>query len=257
MLSAVALHTAAQICEAADQTPPASANDTTVTIYPLLVRAPIFGATINLPSVPSPPGVPGGDESGAASGSTDVSLNSAYMAGILVESNRWFVEGYALWAALSADRASPRVALNSDTYIANARAGIRMFAGLAATGGFRVVRTKIDATVTLSAIGRTVEGRTTPTLWDPMVGLDWRVGGNRVIFDASFQGGGFGVGTDVDLSADARIRVRPIRHLEIRLGYSALHFKETIAAVNVGALQRTLVIKQTLHGPEAGVGVVF
>jgi hypothetical protein len=253
-----ALHTTARVCEAADQAPQtATSGGTTVTIYPLLVRAPIFGATVNLPSVPSPPGTPGGDESGAASGSTDTALNSAYMAGILVESPRWFGEVYGLWAALSADRSTPRVNIDSDTYILNATAGVRLFAGIAATGGVRAVRTSIDVTLTLPALGRTVEGTTKPTLLDPMIGVDWRGGSDHLILNADFQGGGFGVGTDIDLSGDARVRWRPIRHMEIRFGYSFVHFKETVADVKIGSLRRTLVVKQTLHGPEIGVGVVF
>ena len=254
-----ALHTSARVCEAADeQQQTSSGKGVEVTLYPLLVRAPIFGATVNLPSVPSLPGTPGGDESGAASGSTDVALNSAYMAGILVESSRWFGEVYGLWAALSANRSTPRVNVDSDTYILNAMVGVRLFGGIAATGGVRAVRTKIDATLTLPALGRTVEGTTKPTLWDPMIGVDWKgSAGNRLIFNADFQGGGFGVGTDVDLSGDARVRWRPIRHMEIRFGYSVVHFKETVADVNIGALRRTLVVKQTLHGPEIGFGIVF
>jgi len=253
-----ALHITARVAQAADQPPQTvTKKGTEVTIYPLLVRAPIFGAKLNLPSVPERPGTPGGDESGAASGSTDVALNSAYMAGILVESPRWFGEFYGLWAALSANRSTPRVSIDSDTYILNATGGVRLVGGLAATVGVRAVRTKIDATLTLPNLGRTIEGTTKPTLWDPMIGVDWRTGGDRLIFNVDFEGGGFGVGTDLDLSGDARVRWRPIRHMEIRFGYSVVHFKETIDDVNIGALRRTLVVTQTLHGPEIGFGVVF
>jgi len=256
---AAALHTAARPAAAADQAaPPTKGSGVTVTIYPLLVRAPIFGAEINLPTIPEPPGTPGGDESGAASGSTGVALNAAYMAGALVESDRWFTEVYGLWADLSASRSTPRASLESNTYLFNATAGVRLIGGLAATGGVRALRTKLDATLTLPITGRTIEGTTKPTLWDPMIGVDWRrSAGDRVTFNASFEGGGFGVGTDVDLSADARLRVRPLRHFEIRFGYSFVHFKETIGDVSIGSLRRTLVVKQTLHGPEVGFGVVF
>src|SRR5207253_3816566 len=64
--------------------------------------------------------------------------------------------------------------------IFNAVAGVRLFGGLAATGGVRAVRTKIDATLTLPSLGRTVEGATKPTLWDPLIGVDWRAGGERL-----------------------------------------------------------------------------
>jgi hypothetical protein len=89
--------------------------------------------------------------------------------------------------------------------------------------------------------------------------VEWQAGhaSDRLIFNADFLGGGFGVGTDVELSGDVRLRWRPIRHFEIRTGYSFVHFKETVANVTVGSLQREFVIKQTLHGPEIGVGIVF
>jgi hypothetical protein len=252
----VALQASVGICEAAEQAPSPS-DGITVTIYPLLVRAPIFGATVDLPGVPTVPGTPGGDEGGAVSGSTGVSINGAYMAGMLVESDRWFGEAYGLWAALSASRTSPRVAVDNDTYFVTARGGYRLFGGVAATAGVRAIHVKLDATITLPILDRTVSGTAKDTLWDPMIGVDWRVGSNRLIFDADFQGGGFGVGTDVDLSADARVRWRVVKHLELRAGYSVVHFKWTVADVSIGSLQRTLVTKQTLNGPEVGFGIVF
>jgi len=252
----VALLAGIGVCEAADQTS-TSSDGVTVTIYPLLVRAPIFGASIDLPGVPTAPGTPGGDEGGAASGSTGVSINGAYMAGLLVESDRWFGEAYGLWAALSASRASPRVAVDNDTYFVTARGGYRLFGGLSATGGVRAIHEKLNATITLPIIDRTVSGTAKDTLWDPMIGVDWRVGSKRLMFDADFQGGGFGVGTDVDLSADARVRWRVLKHLELRAGYSVVHFKWTVGDVSIGSLQRTLVTKQTLNGPEVGFGIVF
>ena len=79
-----------------------------VTIYPILVEAPIFGASIDLPALPSSPGG-GGDEGSAQSGSTDISLNAAYMAGVVMRADRWFGELRGTWAALSASRTTPRV----------------------------------------------------------------------------------------------------------------------------------------------------
>jgi hypothetical protein len=250
------LHAGSGVGEAAEQPSPAD-EGVTVTIYPLLVRAPIFGASIDLPGVPTSPGTPGGDEGGAASGSTGISLNGAYMAGMLVESDRWFGEAYGLWAALSASRTSPRVAVDNDTYFVTARGGYRLFGGVAATAGVRAIHEKLTGTITLPIIDRTVSGTATDTLWDPMIGVDWRAGSKRLFFDADFQGGGFGVGMDVDLSADARVRWRVLKHLELRAGYSVVHFKWTVANVSIGELQRTLVTKQTLNGPEIGFGIVF
>src|SRR5262245_62606750 len=88
-----------------------------VTLYPILVQAPIYGASIDLPSVPSTPG--DGGESGAQSGSTDFALNSAYRAGISVRPPQWFGEMRGTWAALSATREAPRVPADPTTTLFN------------------------------------------------------------------------------------------------------------------------------------------
>jgi len=227
-----------------------------VTIYPLLVKAPIFGASINLPGLPSIPGG-GGDESGAVDESTGVSFNAAYMGAALVEANRWFAEVSGTWAALSADRDAPRISVDSDAYFFSARAGVRLVGGLFATGGVRRIRTNLDIQLSLPSTGRTISGTAKPALWDPMVGVDWRRSAGGFSIDANAQYGGFEVGTDVDASGELHLRWRPIRHLELRTGYTVLHVKMTLADVSIGSFRRELVAKQTLHGPEFGFGIVF
>src|SRR5436305_12699272 len=81
-----------------------------VTIYPILVQAPIFGAEIDLPKLPSAPANPGGGDDGSeVNGSTGASLNSAYMAGVDVQAHRWFAEFQGFYANLGATRSSPRL----------------------------------------------------------------------------------------------------------------------------------------------------
>lgn len=226
-----------------------------VILYPILVQAPIYGASIDLPSVPSTPG--DGGESGAQSGSTDFGLNSAYMAGISVRAPQWFGEMRGTWAALSATREAPRVTVDTDTTLFNARGGVRIVDGLFATGGFRRVGLTLDADLTLPALGKSLHGRATPVLWDPLIGVDWRRRMGRWVVDGSFQGGGFGVGTDVDLTSEVNASWRGIPHTEIRLGFSVIYYKLTIDDVGIGSFQRTLVSSQTLYGPIVGLGFVF
>jgi hypothetical protein len=228
-----------------------------VTIYPILVKAPIFGASVDLPSVASAPGAGDAGEAGAASGSTDLSLNTAYMAGALVEANRWFGEFSGLYAALSASRSTPRVTIDSKTYFFTARGGVRLLGGFSATAGVRRLTVDLDAALTVPILEKTLEGKTKPGLWDPLVGIDWRRSPGRWSFDANVQGGSFGVGADEDLSAEVHARWRPVRHVELRGGYSIVHIKLTVADVSVGSFQRTLIARQTLHGPELGIGIVF
>jgi hypothetical protein len=45
----------------------------------------------------------------------------------------------------------------------------------------------------------------------------------RWTFDAAFQGGGFGVGTDVDLHGDFYADRHVGDHFDRRLGYATLH----------------------------------
>lgn len=226
-----------------------------VILYPILVQAPIYGATIKLPSIPSTPG--DGGESNAQSGSTDFGLNSAYMAGVVVRAPQWFGEVRGTWAALSATREAPRARLDTDATLFNGRGGIRMFDELFATVGFRRVGVTLNAELTLPELGKSVQGTTTQALWDPLIGVDWRHRAGRWIVDGNFQGGGFGVGTDVDLSGEAHASWRGIPHTEIRLGFSVVYYKLTVADVSIGSFQRTLVSSQTLYGPIVGLGFFF
>jgi len=228
-----------------------------VVIYPILVEAPIFGASISLPAVPSGGGGSGSDEGGAQSGTTDISLNAAYMAGVVLRADRWFGEIRGTWAALSATRATPRVSLDSDTTFVSGRGGVRLVDGLSVTGGFRRVAVTLDATLTVGLTDRLLQGSTKRVLWDPLVGVEWRHRGDKLVFEAQFNGGGFGVGTDVDVSGGAHVGLRLIPHTELRLGYTAVYYKMTVADVTVGSFQRTLISSQSLHGPEIGLGIVF
>jgi hypothetical protein len=228
-------------------------------IHPLLVQAPLFGASIDLPRLPSAPPISGGGDDGSdVSGSTDVKLNSIYMAGLEVQAERWFGEFNFTLADVSASRNAPRVSLDSDAKLFNARGGVRVGDGLAATVGVRYIGVDLDAVLTLPAIGKTLEGKTKPTLWDPLIGADWRRKlGNHWTVDANFQGGGFGVGADVDVSGEVYADWRIAGPFQIRLGYKALYYKLTVADVSIGSFSRTLVTSQTLHGPVLGLGFTF
>ena len=251
LMTTTALATSAITAEAQDQT---SGKPVEVMIYPLLVQAPIFGATIKLPSVP---GGGSGGEGGPQSGSTDFSLNSAYMAGLTIRGRQWFGEVRGTWADLSASYSAPRLQVESNATLFNGRGGIRLADGLFATGGFRRVALTLDTEITLPALGISVQGSTKPVLWDPLIGVDWRHRMGRWIVDGNFQGGGFGVGTDVDLSGEVHASWRGIPHTEIKLGFSAVYYKLTVTDVSIGSFQRTLVSSQTLYGPIVGFGFYF
>jgi hypothetical protein len=228
---------------------PAPSSPVEITFYPLLLKAPIFGATINFPDLPDNPG---------GSGSTDLSWNAAYMFGGTIEGPHFLFDTNGVWAALSATRSAPAISVDSSTKFFNAIGGVRIVSGLFATGGVRRVSTDLDVTLTPPTQGAPLSGHTKPGLWDPMVGAQYRGRiRSRTKFDLDFRGGGFGVGTDVDVFGEAAVNWRIVPHVELRAGYSLIYFKLTVADVNVLSVSRTLIAKQTLHGPEFGIGITF
>lgn len=229
--------------------PAARGRHTRTIIYPILVQAPIFGSSLNLPEVPGG----GGGAGDAVSGSTDSNLDGAYMAGFTVDREKWFVDMTGIWAGLSADRQkSPFVKVSADVIYFQADAGWRFYNDFAVTGGFR--RLAVDLSAELGDLKVSAK----PGVWDPLIGLDWRRWvGDKWFLDANFQGGGFGVGADVDLSADVRADWQFSKHFAAQLGYSYLYYKITILDANVGSIHRELALKQSLNGPRFGLGITF
>ncbi|MBV9501311.1 MAG: hypothetical protein JO138_18215, partial [Acidobacteriaceae bacterium] len=69
-----------------------------------------------------------------------------------------------------------------------------------------------------------------------------------VVFDVA--GGGFGVGSDVDISGSLRADWKFTRHFGITLGYGVEHFQITTRVVD-----HDFTVKQTLNGPTFGFGI--
>lgn len=225
---------------APEQAPPPRAW--TVAIYPVIGWIPLFGASLDLPSVPEIPG------DGGASVTIDSSWDSAYLAGAAVQTRRFMAEGEFLWAGLSGSLDAPRVSLESDIIYGEAIAGPRVTRDLAIVGGVRRLALKVVANV-----GDRPTFERKPGVWDPLVGVDYRKPvGRRWNLQSTVLGGGFGVGTDVDVSARFKADWNPVRHVGVTLGYQVLYFK-----LSQTVLQRTFTISETLHGPVAGVGVYF
>jgi hypothetical protein len=131
--------------------------------------------------------------------------------------------------------------------------GYKVYKDLSVTGGFKHLSLDIEA-----ELGNGLKASTAPGLWDPMIGVDWR----RMVTDdlqlnVAFEGGGFGVGTDVDLSGHMDVDWEVFPHFVLNAGYGFFYFKATVARVAVGGLQREFVTEQTLHGPRIGLGFVF
>jgi hypothetical protein len=212
-------------------------------IYPILASAPLFGASVHLPPIE----LPGGGVE-VPSGSTTSSFDGAVLAGFRIDRDRWFFEVEGLWAGLSAERELPRVRVSSDVVYGRSMFGWRVYKDVLVTGGVRHMALDIGAQV-----DEFPEVSRKPGIWDPLLGVAWR----RAIspswtVTAGFQGGGFGVGADVDLGGALAADWRFANRFGLTLGYSVLHFKvsDTVA-------RQTFETRQTLHGPVLGFGIYF
>ncbi len=254
LAATAALCVTAVSANAADQDKPIE-----VIVYPILVQAPVFGASIDLPAVPGGGGSGGSSgEAGEQTGSTDVSLNTLYMAGVSVRANRWFAEARGQLADLSASHTTPRVTLDTKARFFTVRGGVTLVGGFSATAGVRRLWGELDASLTLPSLNNKVlEGRADKALYDPLVGVDWRGRAGKFIFEGNFQGGGFGVGTDADVTGEFDVNWRFTPHTDLRLGYGFFYYKITSDPIAIGSFTRTLVSSQTLNGPILGFGIVF
>jgi hypothetical protein len=232
---------------------PAAAQDKppAVVVYPILVQAPIYGATVNVPSFP---GGGGGSEGGT--GTTDWGFNSAYMGGMELHGGRAFGELDVLWTEPSASHdATPRLDVASDIWSVSLKGGYRVYKGLGVTGGARYVSLDVDATMEFPQSGVTLEGSSTRSRWLPFVGADWRgMAARKWTLDLSAD---VGVGRD-DTSTRVRARAdwQAVPHLSIRFGYQYLRLAFG-ADATLGGTPRHWSTTQNMHGPEVGIGIVF
>jgi hypothetical protein len=213
-----------------------------IAVYPALVWAPVFGASVTLPPTPSQPiTMPG------PSGTTDSALNAAYFGGTRLEIGKWSGDLLFMWAALSAERQSPLVKVNLDFVFGDALIGREVLPGFYVQGGVRRVALDLHATVESSSATRS------PGFWDPIIGVTYRRQlGRKWRILVHGDGGGFGAGSDVDLTATGRAEWQFTRHFGLTMGYGGLHVSESDTQDG-----RTLKISPTLHGPIFGLGIYF
>ena len=213
-------------------------------IYPALAWVPIFGTSVTLPPLPPLPSHP---IAPGPSGSTNDSFNGAYFGGARVERGKWSADALFMWAALSAERKTPLTDVNLDFVFGDAHVGREVLPNLYLEGGFRRLALNIHARVnTDSASG-------SPGYWDPLIGLTYRrpLGKKwRILIHG--DGGGFGVGSDVDVSASGRAEWQFARHFGVTMGYGGMHFSDS-TNTSVGKLS----ISPTMHGPIVGFGLYF
>jgi hypothetical protein len=214
-----------------------------VGLYPIYVWLPLgIGIDVTVPP----------DDNGAGGGSGEIidgRFDGAYFAAFYASKGRFRIDADGLWAAFGGDRPElPFLQVDADVTYFHTTAGVRLVKDLYAIGGVR--RLALDYTIKLATFPTFTRE---PGVWDPVVGVAWHTEGRRFLdFHAVFEGGGFGVGTDTELSGSARVDFKPLRHFGITAGYSFLYYKLEDTVRN-----RTFTVKQTLHGPLFGIGLYF
>ena len=215
-----------------------------IAVYPALAWVPIFGTSVTLPPHPSNP------ISGPTS-TTSGSFNAAYFGGARFEKNKWSADVLFMWAALSGERTTPRTNVNLDFVFGDAFVGREVLPNLYLEGGFRRLALNINATV------ETDSASVSPGYWDPLIGLTYRrqLGKKwRVLIHG--DGGGFGAGSDVDVSGTGRAEWQFARHFGMTMGYGGMHFSDS-ATVSTANSTGKLTISPTMHGPIFGFGLYF
>ena len=221
-------------------------DDWKIAIYPVFAWIPIsIDIDVNVPPVS------GGGGSGPEFGGkiVDGRLDGAFFGGLSAAKGNWRIDADGLWAgggrrSCSNVRSCGSMSTRSTSTPPAATRSTRISMPPSACAAWR---SKYD----IELAGRQFERK--PGLWDPLVGVGWHHGAATSLdLHVTFEGGGFGVGADVDIGTAVRLDWKPTTHFGIAAGYSLLYFK---LSNTVG--DRTFTAKQTLHGPVVGIGLYF
>ena len=220
-----------------------ASDDWNVGIYPVFGWIPLdIDIKVDVP--------PFDDGTGGGAGENfDGRFDGAFLAGFYVSKGLFRVDGDGMWAAVGGDRTErPQITVDADVIYFHVTGGVKIAKDLYAIGGVRRLALKYDIVI---ADFPNFERK--PGFWDPVVGIAFHREGDRWLdVHATFEGGGFGAGTDVEWAGMFRLDFKPARHFGITAGYNLLYFKGEDTVRN-----RTFKIEQTLHGPLAGIGLYF
>ena len=216
-----------------------------VTVYPILAWVPLQNSIdVNLPPVEGGGGG-GGDLGGKI---VDPRFDGAFLGGFSVARGDWRIDFDGLWAAVGGDRPSlPQLTVDVDLIYVHATGGRRVYKDLYVTAGVRRLALNYDI-----KLGDLPDFSRKPGVWDPLIGIGWHTVGDRFEVHGVLEGGGFGVGADSDFGGGLRVDWKATKHFGLTAGYSFLKFKVTNEIAG-----KTLVAKQSLNGPVAGIGLYF
>jgi hypothetical protein len=220
---------------------PAPQEGWDVAVYPIFAWVPLeIGIEVDIP--------PFDGDGGGIGDIVDSRFDGAFFGGLAASNGTWRIEADGIWAGIGGDRAErPHLVADVDLIYGHTKVGRRVAPDLYLTAGVRRLALKYDIT-----LGDLPQFSRKPGVWNPLVGIGWHRRGPKVEWHASFEGGGFGVGADVDLAGTVRMDWKPVRHFGITGGYNVLYLKVTDTA-----LRRTVIVQQSVHGPIVGIGFYF
>jgi hypothetical protein len=222
-----------------------------VEIAPIYLWAPFNVSTVTLPEFPDLPAPPDGGS--RPSGSTGTSLDGAAMAAFRIEKNWWTLRGNVVWAGLSGERERPRLKVSGNVIYGELLTGVEVVNHLYVEGGVRRLAVDVSADVLdYPEVSRK------PGVWDPIVGMTYRLPmGRHWLMTVHGDGGGFGVGSDVDANAFVTLDWRMADHFGLTLGYSLLYFRLEDRWTDGTRLEKSFKLGTTLHGPVVGFKLLF
>jgi hypothetical protein len=217
-------------------------DDWKVAIYPILAWVPLgIGIDVDVPPI----------DGGAGGGSAEIidgRFDGAYLGGFSASKGLFRVDADGMWAAVGGDREErPFLKVDVDAIYFHIAGGVKVAPDLYVTGGVRRFALKYNV-----VFGEQPEFERKPGVWDPLVGIGYHKVADKFEVHTTFEGGGFGVGADVDLAGMFRVDWKPVTHFGLTAGYNFLYFK-----VEDELRNRTFTVKQTLHGPIVGIGFYF
>jgi hypothetical protein len=151
-------------------------------------------------------------------------------------------------AGMDTSRTSPHVNVNVNGVFGSREIGYRVYRDFYLTGDFRRLAFKYDVT-----LGTFPRFERKPGVWGPLIGVLWnRQLSRKWTAKVNVQGGGFGVGADVDFSAVGTADWQFVKHFGLALGYGVLH----VSLTHYNRLG-SVTVSQTLNGPQFGFGIYF
>lgn len=222
-----------------------------VDLYPLFGWLPFFSSNFKVPPLPNGGG--GGESIG---GSTNVKISGIVAFAVDAIYEKWLIEGNGMFANVSGSHTLPNASVSTHLDFGDLFIGRDVWKGLYALAGFRRIALDFSA----NALDSPTFNRK-PGLWDPLIGAEYRKQlRHKINVQGRFDGGGFGVGSAVDIDAQVRLEWRFVRHFGTVIGYQVLYEKLT-GTVTQPVLNRTITYPwqyaQTFHGPVVGFGIYF